>query len=84
MREIETYLTQGFAKINQSPDLDDYPDRLLQLLENVPAIVDEETLASVRAKGHRFASAMLALREQLRLDDPESWFVEIDEHRKRH
>lgn len=82
IREGSTYLEQRLRKIHQF-ELDDYPDRFLQLFEDVP-LVDQQAVLSVQTKARRFAPAMLALRQRLEVDDPEPWFSEVDEHRKRH
>lgn len=81
IREISTYRDQRLHKIYQFR-VDDYPDRFLQLLEDVP-LVSEEVLAPIQAKARQFAPAMLELRQNMQLANPEPWFLEIDEHRKR-
>jgi hypothetical protein len=81
IREISTYLEQRLHKIYQFR-VDDYPDRFLQLFEDAP-LVSEEVLAPIQAKARQFAPAMLALRQNLQLANPEPWFLEIDEHRER-
>jgi hypothetical protein len=81
IRAISTYLEQRLRRIYLLR-ADDYPDRFLQLFEDVPS-VGEEVLAPIRAKARQFAPAMLELRQTLQLANPEPWFDEIDEHRKR-
>jgi hypothetical protein len=81
IREISTYLEQRLRKIYQFR-VDNYPDRFLQLFEDVP-LVSEEVLAPIQAKARQFAPAMVELRQNLQLASPEPWFLEIDEHRKR-
>jgi hypothetical protein len=81
IREISTYLGQHLRKIYQFR-VDDYPERFLQLFEDVP-LVSEEVLAPIQAKARQFAPAMLEPRQNLQLASPEPWFLEIDEHRKR-
>jgi hypothetical protein len=80
-REINTYIEQRLRKISEFR-VDDYPERFLQLFEDVP-FVSDEVLASIQAKARQFAPAMLELRQNLQLASPEPWFLEIDEHRKR-
>jgi hypothetical protein len=81
IREINTYLEQRLRKVYQFR-VDDYPERFLQLFEDVP-FVSEEVLAPILAKARQFAPAMLDLRQNLQLANPEPWSLEIDEHSKR-
>ena len=82
IREISTYLDQRMSKFYQFRS-DDYPDHFLQLFENVP-LVEQKTLAPIKEKARMFAPAMLELRQNLYLANPETWFREIEEHPKRH
>jgi hypothetical protein len=81
IQEINTYIEQRLRDIYPFR-VDDYPDRFLQLFEDAP-LLSEEVLVPIQAKARQFAPAMLELRQNLQLVNPESWFVEIDEYRKR-
>jgi hypothetical protein len=67
---------QRYRKIFEF-EIDDFPDRFLQLLDDVPP-VDHQGLASLKAKARQFAPSMIELREKLQLANPESWFAEIE------
>lgn len=82
IREGSTYLEQRLRKIRQF-EADDYPDRFIQLFDDVP-LLDPEVLAQIRTKALQFAPTMAELRQELQLSNPEPWFFEIEEHRKHH
>jgi len=65
-----------FQKIFQF-EVDDFPDRFLQLLDDVP-LVAPQGLAPIKAKARQFAPSMIELREKFQLINPELWFAEID------
>jgi hypothetical protein len=81
IQEISTYVEQRLRNMHQFR-VDDYPDRFLQLFEDAP-LLSEEVLAPIQAKARQFAPAMLELRQNLQLANPEPWFLEIDEYYKR-
>jgi hypothetical protein len=81
LREVAAYQEHRLRKLHQF-EIDDYPERFLQLFEDVP-LVDRQALASMHAKARQFAPAMLELRQKLELANPEPWFTEIEEHRMR-
>ena len=60
----------------------DYPDRAVQLFENVP-LVDQEVQAAAQDKARKFIPDMTSLCQTLQLPDPEPWFSEIEEHCKK-
>lgn len=79
LNEAGVYTTQRLDKLHEF-HIEDYPERFLQLFEDVP-LVDQQTLAPIRANARQFAPAMLELRQKLELADPEPWFNEIEAHR---
>lgn len=79
--EIATFLEQRVRTIYKL-GAQDFPDRFLQLFENVPLLSDD-VLEPIRAKAKTFAPSMTELRETLALANPEPWFDEIDENRRR-
>jgi hypothetical protein len=81
IREISTYREHRLHTISEF-HVEDYPNRFLRLLEDVP-FVSEEVLAPIQAKARQFAPAMLELRQNQQLANPEPWFLEIEEYRKR-
>ena len=81
IRDVGTYEQQRFHKLDRL-DIDDYPDRFLQLIAEAPH-VDQQLVAVTLDKARQFAPAMSELRRRLELADPEPWFTEIEEHRKR-
>lgn len=81
-REVSSFLEQKMRRIHKF-ELEDYPDRFLQLLEEVP-LIDRQLLAPVQEKARQFAPMMRELRENLALTNPEPWFSEIDDHRNNH
>jgi hypothetical protein len=80
IREGSTYLEQRLHKIRQF-EVDEYPDRFIQLFEDVP--VSSDILAPIRANALQFAPTMIELRQSLQLSNPEPWFSEIEQHRNR-
>jgi hypothetical protein len=65
LREVAAYQEQRLRKLHQF-EIDDYPERFLQLFEDVP-LVGKQALASMHAKARQFAPAMLELRQRLDL-----------------
>lgn len=63
-------------------ELDEYPERFVQLFDDVP-LVPPELVSPIRAKALAFAPAMVELREELKLSNPELWFAEIEQHRNK-
>ncbi len=80
LHACNSYLQERLNQLYQF-DLDDYPDRLLTLLDGVPFVAPEEVTA-VRTAVQLFVPAMKELRERLQLSNPEAWLAAVEAHQK--
>jgi len=61
-------------------ELEDYPERLVSLFDNVP-LLDAEQVRPIRDRALAFASEMETLRQSLTLPNAEVWFSELEKAR---
>lgn len=69
-------------RLIQPLELDDYPDRFLQPYMDIP-LLEAEAAELLRTSALQFAPVMLEIRKNLKLDNPERWFLEIEKLDKR-
>jgi hypothetical protein len=63
-------------------ELDDYPDKLMEIFDDVPQ-VDPGEIETQRVAAARFAAGMVSLRQSKTLPDPELWIEELSKARNR-
>lgn len=59
-------------------ELEDFPDRLMKVFDEIPSLVDPEKVRSLRANAARFASGMESLRDSKTLPEAELWIEELN------
>jgi hypothetical protein len=80
LQACSSYRQERLNRIHQL-EFDDYPDRLLAILDDVP-LVEPDLVAAVRDKVQEFAPYFLEVRERFQLSNPEPWLLTIESHRK--
>ena len=61
-------------------EIDDYPDKLMEIFDDVPQ-VDPGEVETQRAAAARFVPGMVSLRQSRTLPDPELWIEELTKAR---
>lgn len=79
LQVCNAYLHERLNRIHQF-DLDDYPENVLRLFDDVPFVTPEE-VASARNVAQSFSPAMTELREKFQLSNPEPWLAAVEAHR---
>jgi len=62
-------------------DLEDYPDKFMEVFENVPEI-DPHEIEALRRTASIFSPGMVSLRDNQTLSDQEFWIVELNKARE--
>jgi hypothetical protein len=70
------YIVNRLQKIYQFK-LDDYPERFVEIWTNVP-LLEADEVKVMRERALQFTSAMKSLQQTLTLQNPETWFVELE------